>query len=633
MNFMKLMKSRRTFIKKAVVVLVFAMAMAGLSFAQDISGDWNGTLKINGAELRLVLHVSKNPDGTLKSTLDSIDQNANDIPVASTTLKDSQLSLKIEAVHGTYEGKVNADASEIDGTWTQGTALELNFRRGAIAAKPMPKKAEPTDVDGDWVGDIDTGMVKLRVVIHIVNTDQGLTATMDSLDQNAYGIPVTSVTRNASSLKLEMKAIGGAYDGTIADDKASVKGTWTQMGKSFPLALKKVKSAAEMYRPRPQMPVKPYPYHEEEVTYDNPKANIKLAGTMTIPPGKGPFPAVLLMAGSGPNDRDETLMGHKPFLVLADYLTRKGIVVLRYDKRGVGKSGGDFTNAVMWDFGSDGEAGIAYLKTRPEVNVQKIGIIGHSEGGLEAPMIAMHDPAIAFVVLMAGPGVKGDELLAAQQRLLQQSRGISAEEIEKDATVQRKIFAILEKDEGEPATGQDIRAALTGTVPDAQLGMQVKILDSPWFRGFLLYDPAPTLTKLTCPVLAINGERDLQVPPDQNLPAIRKALANNRNVEVDELPGLNHLFQDAKTGAIGEYAEIDETMSPVALEKIAGWVLKQAEAQRAKCAVKIISRGYPWRGRGKMHIPRHPDRAQHGTAVLGMTWWRAFASGMLERHG
>ena len=571
------MNFRKSFIKKLLLSLAIVAVMAGVSFAQDISGDWNGTLKINGAELRLVLHVTKNPDGTLKSTMDSIDQGANGIPVASTTLKDSQLSLKIDVIHGTYDGKVNADASEIAGTWTQGSAWDLTFHRGGIAAKPAPKPAAPTDIDGNWMGDIDTGMVKLRVVVHIVNTDQGLTATMDSLDQNAYGIAVSSVTRNGNSLKFEIKSIGGSYEGTISADLAGITGTWTQMGKSMPLALKKVKSAAELYRPRPQTPVKPYPYREEEVTYDNSKANIKLAGTLTIPQGKGPFPAVLLMAGSGPNDRDETIMGHKPFLVLADYLTRKGIVVLRADKRGIGKSGGDYGKAVMGDFASDGEAGIAYLKTRPEVDVHRIGIIGHSEGGVEGPMVAASDPDVAFLVMMAGPGVKGDEILKAQQRLIEQSRGLPAEKIEQDAVTQQKVFAILGKDEDDATREKDLRAALTGSVPDAQLGIQVKILDSPWFRGFVAYDPAPTLAKLTCPVLAINGEKDLQVPPDQNLPAIRKALANNKNVEVDELPGLNHLFQDAKTGAISEYQEIEETMSPVALEKVAGWIAKQTQ--------------------------------------------------------
>jgi pimeloyl-ACP methyl ester carboxylesterase len=528
--------------------------------------------------LRLVLHITKAADGSLKATLDSIDQGTSGIPVSAVTLKDSKLDLTVDAVHGTYSGKVNADASEIDGTWTQGGSLELNFHRGVIAMKPVAKPAKPSDIDGDWLGTLDTGMGKLRLVLHIVNTEEGLTATMDSLDQGANGLSVNSITRTGPELKFDMKSIGGNYDGTIAADLGTISGTWTQMGKSFPLALKPLKNKSELELKRPQNPVKPYPYREEEISYTNPAAKIELAATLTVPPGKGPFPAVLLMSGSGPHDRDETLMGHKPFLVLADYLTRKGIVVLRADKRGVGKSTGDYSKAVMADFAADGEAGVAYLKTRAEVNPRKIGLVGHSEGGIEGPMAAVGNPDVAFVVMMAGPGVRGDELLAEQVQLIEKAAGKSQAEVDKDLAIQKEILALVEKDKDDAALEKDLRVVMAGKVPEAQMGMQIKLVSSPWFRGLLDYDPVPALSKMTCPVLAINGEKDLQVPPDTNLPPIRKALAagGNQNFEVVELPGLNHLFQTAKTGGIGEYGEIEETMSPVALEKVASWILKIA---------------------------------------------------------
>jgi pimeloyl-ACP methyl ester carboxylesterase len=561
--------------KRLFIIFAFIAATTSLSFSQDIVGDWNGKLTVGQAELRLVLHVTKADDGSLKATLDSIDQGAQGIPVNTITLRDSKLDLTVDAVHGTYAGKVNTDASEIDGTWTQGGSLELNFRRGNIAAKPA-KPAKPSDIDGDWLGTLNTGMGKLRLVLHLTNTEDGLTATMDSLDQSANGLPVTSIARTGASLKFEMKSIAGSYDGTISADLGTFSGTWTQGGKSFPLAFKRVKNAAELELRRPQNPVKPYPYREEEVSYNNPVAKIQLAATLTIPPGKGPFPAVLLIVGSGPHDRDETLMGHKPFLVLADYLTRKGIVVLRADKRGVGKSGGNYSQAVMADFASDAEAGVGYLKTRTEVNPHKIGLVGHSEGGIEAPMAATHDPDVAFIVLMAGPGVPGDEILAQQVVLIGRAAGKSQEEVEKDAAIQKEVLATVKKDEDDAALEKDLRAVMAGKVPEAQMGMQIKIVTSPWFRDFLKYDPAATLSKVTCPVLDINGERDLQVPPEQNLPAIRKALAagGNKNFEVDELSGLNHLFQTAKTGGVGEYGDIEETMSPMALEKVASWILK-----------------------------------------------------------
>ena len=568
--------------KKFLVVLASILLASIASFAQDITGDWNGTLNTGMGELRLVLHVSKTPDGSLKSTLDSVDQGANGIPVAATTLKDSKLDLKVDAVNGTYEGKVNTDASEIAGTWTQGTAMPLTFHRGGIAAKSKPKPATPTDIDGDWLGTLTSPMGSLRLALHITNTDQGLTATMDSLDQNANGMPVTTITRSGSSLKFEMKTISGAYDGTISADLAKINGTWTQLGKSLPLEFKRVKSSSELDRARPQNPVRPYPYRDFDVSYWNPKADIDLAATITIPSGKGPFPAVLLMAGSGPHDRDETVFGHKPFLVLADYLTRNGIVVLRADKRGVGKSGGNYSQAVISDFASDAEAGIAYLKTRPEVDVRHIGLLGHSEGGVEAPMVAVNNPDVSFVVMMAGMGVPTDQLLPEQARLIAQASGQKADEIEKALAIQRQILAAVEKDKDDATLAKDVRAIMAGTVPEAQMDLQIRTVSSPWFRSLLTYDPAPMLARLTCPVLVLNGEKDLQVPPEQNLPPIRKALetGGNKNFEIVEYPGLNHLFQPAKTGAISEYAEIEQTMSPAVLEKISSWILKHSDSSK-----------------------------------------------------
>ena len=562
---------KRLFITTAFIVLSSIVALA-----QDVIGDWNGTLKTGMAELRLVLHVNKNPDGTLRSTLDSIDQGANGIPVTSTTLKNSTLNLKVDAVNGTYEGKVSRDAQGIVGTWTQGAGLSLTFHRGALATKPAAKPAQPSDIDGDWLGTLDTGIAKLRLVLHITNTDQGLTATMDSLDQNAKAIPITSMNRNRSSLMFDMSAIGGSYVGTISADFSGFNGTWTQLGSSWPLAFKRVKNAAELNRKRPQNPARPYPYKELEVTYKNANADIDLAATLTIPEGKGPFPAVILMAGSGPHDRDESIMGHKPFLVLADHLTRKGIVVLRADKRGCGKSGGNYANAVMSDFASDADAGVAYLKTRPEVDAKHIGLVGHSEGGIEAPMVAASDPDVAFVVMMAGTGIPGDKILPEQSRLMQMAAGKKPDQIEKDLAIQHDVLAAVEKNSDNATLEKQLRTALNGKVPDSQVDLQIKAASSPWFRDFLTYDP-PTLTKLTCPVLVLNGERDLQVPAAQNLPAIQKALeaGRNKNFEIVELPGLNHLFQDAKSGAVSEYAEIEETMSPAAMDRVSSWVLKQ----------------------------------------------------------
>ncbi len=555
------------------IILLFASLPA---FAQNIVGDWQGTLKAGPAELRLVLHITKNSDGALGASLDSLDQGAMGIPVNGVTLANSKLTLNVDAVRGTYEGTVNKDATEIAGTWSQGQPLPLTFSRVTAPIKTEHKPAKPSDIDGDWMGTLDAGMARLRLVLHVFNTEDGLMATLDSPDQNANGIPVTTVTRNGSALKLEVKGIGGAYEGTIDKELTTFTGTWKQAGNSFPLVLKRVKDKAELQRRRPQNPVKPYPYREEEVAYDNEVQQVHLAATLTLPQGSGPFPAVVLITGSGPQDRDETILGHKPFLVLADYLTRHGIAVLRADDRGTGESTGNFHAATTADFATDTEAGVAYLKTRHEIDSHKIGLVGHSEGGVIAPMVAARNPDVAFIVMMAGIGVNGGNILVEQAQLLSETSGKSKEEAAKIAERQRSIVELVKHEPDNAVLEKKLREQFQGQVPEAQLGARIQIVTSPWFRYFIAYDPAATLRKVHCPVLAINGEKDLQVPAKENLDAIRTALAEagNKNVEVDELPGLNHLFQTAKTGALSEYAEIEETISPVALDKISSWILR-----------------------------------------------------------
>ena len=562
---------------KHVTIILLFLAAATFAHAQDVTGDWQGTLSAGGNELRLVLHITKSADGALKATLDSVDQGANGIPVNAVNLKNSTLNLDVAAVHGTYEGKIAPDAKTITGTWTQGSPLPLEFKRAVAPQKTEHKPAKASDIDGTWMGSLDTGALKLRVVFHILNTEDGLTATMDSPDQGMKGMPASSVTRNGTSVKIEAKGIGGVFEGTIAADQSSIDGNWSQGGSSLPLLLKRVKDQAELELKRPQVPKKPYPYREEEVTYANRTQNVTLAATFTIPQGKGPFPAVLLITGSGPQDRDESLLGHKPFLILSDYLTRHGIAVLRADDRGTGKSTGVFSGATTADFSTDTEAGVAYLKTRPEVDPHKIGLIGHSEGGVIAPMVAARNKDVAFIVMMAGTGVTGDQILPAQAEAIAVASGTNPDEAAKNAAKEKEMLTLVETEKDQSVLEKELKEKMAGDVPDAQIGMQILQITSPWFRYFLTYDPASALRKVTCPVLAINGSLDKQVLPDQNLPAIRKALdeAGNKRVEIDELPGLNHLFQTAKTGAPTEYAEIEETMSPVALEKITSWILKQ----------------------------------------------------------
>jgi pimeloyl-ACP methyl ester carboxylesterase len=560
------------------LLLVLVAATTGVAQTQDISGDWQGTLSAPGAELHLLLHIEKG-DGGLKATLDSVDQGAYAIPITTISVQDSNLTFDVASVHGSYQGKVNDNASTITGTWSQGQTLPLEWKRvpAKLAAEQPSKPVQPSDIDGTWMGTLDTGAFQLHIVFHIVTTADGLHADLESPDQSPGKLAASSVTRQASSLKIEVQRIGGVFEGKIAPDSKSIDGTWSQNGGSFPLLLKPVSGLAQLERRRPQNPMKPYPYREEEVSYDNKTQNVTLAGTLTLPQGKGPFPAVLLIPGSGAHDRDESLMGHKPFLVLSDYLTRQGIAVLRADDRGVGESTGSMASVTSADLATDAEAGIAYLKTRREVDAHKIGLVGHSEGGLIAPMIAARNPDVAFIVMMAGPGIPGDEVLVGQSEKMAEAAGQSHDDVEKAGAKQREILTLVKSGGDDATLAKQLRPKLEGDIPQNHLAMQIKMILSPWFRYFIAYDPSPVLRKVKCPVLAVIGEKDWQVPPQQNLPAIRKALeaGGNRHFAVEELPGLNHLFQTAKTGAPSEYAQIEETISPVALGKIGGWILKQ----------------------------------------------------------
>jgi uncharacterized protein len=594
-------------IASVMAMMLGLVGCAGVGFVQraaaqskqptekDVVGDWKGVLSVDGAQLHLVLHVTKGQEDQLAATLDSVDQGAYAIPVSVISVKDAKLSMAVAAVQGTYEGTISKDATEIQGTWTQMRPLDLTWTKekkkqeaGTETGGPRKSQAAPqsksqdavtgkaAEVEGAWMGTIDAGAIKLRVVFHITNAADGLKATMDSLDQGAMGIPVTTVTLNGASLKIEMKQIDGVYEGKVSSDKAAIDGTWTQRGMSRPLVLTRTKDAAALELKRPQNPVRPLPYREEEVSYQNKAQGDTLAGTLTIPEGQGPFTVVLLITGSGPQDRDESLMGHKPFLVLSDWLTRKGIEVLRVDDRGVGKSTGAFATATTADFATDVEAGVAFLKTRPEVNPKKIGLIGHSEGGVIAPMVAERNPDVGFIVMLAGSGVPGDQILVEQRMLIAEAGGMSKDEAERDAAEEKSVLALVVKEKDSSDLEKDLKERLAADVKEPELGAQVKALTSPWFRYFLAYDPAPALRKVKCPVLALAGSKDLQVPPAQNLPAIRAALeaGGNKNFEVVELPGLNHLFQTAGTGAPSEYAKIEETISPAALEKISTWIGK-----------------------------------------------------------
>ncbi|MBA0882881.1 alpha/beta hydrolase family protein [Flavobacterium undicola] len=444
------------------------------------------------------------------------------------------------------------------------------------------------EIVGQWNGILKVPGAQLRLVFDIQKTANGISATMDSPDQGAKGIPVSTSSFENSALKITVANLKIEYEGTLGKDNIIV-GDFKQAGQSFPMNLSKEKVEKEILI-RPQEPTKPYSYYSEDIIFENKKAGITLAGTLTLPKKDGVFPAVILISGSGPQNRNEELLGHKPFLVLSDYLTKNGIAVLRYDDRGVAASKGNFKTATSLDFSTDVEAGIEYLKTRKEINKSKIGLIGHSEGGIIAPMVASKSKDVAFIVLLAGTGIQGDQLLLLQQQLIGKASGVSDENLQKNKLANRKIFDIVNKSTNTEQLHINLTNYIKQTLKDNPnnekpagmsdddfVKLQVQQIATPWMHYFIKYNPAPTLEKVKCAVLALNGEKDLQVPPKENLGAIKEALskAGNKKVTAKELPNLNHLFQECKTGSPQEYATIEQTFSPTALTEILKWIKTQ----------------------------------------------------------
>lgn len=448
------------------------------------------------------------------------------------------------------------------------------------------------DFSGDWYGELSVSGMKLPLVFHIAKTDQGYVSTMDSPSQKALGIAVDKTEVNGDLVVLNLSAIGARYEGKLNTEQ-KITGVFHQGGQSLDLMLSHDPISAVMPN-RPQQPKEPFPYYTEEVTFENKSAGITLAGTLSLPAKKGKFPVVVLISGSGPQDRNETILGHEPFAVIADYLTRNGVGVLRYDDRGVGKSTGNFSLATSTDFSTDAEAALNYLKQRKEVNKSKIGLAGHSEGGLIAPMVAARNKDVAFVIMLAGPGLPGSKILLLQQALIGRADGASEAEIEQNAAINTVLFDIIAKEQDANATTTELKRYLEvklNTLPDSlksgsteeMIAQVLASIDNPWMKEFIRYDPRPALRKVSCPVLALNGSKDLQVPAKENIAAIEKALnegwsergKKEKHIELCILDGLNHLFQECGTGSPSEYGKIEQTFSPEALTKILDWMRDQ----------------------------------------------------------
>jgi uncharacterized protein len=558
-------------------LLAILLAPAAQAAQEDWTGDWHGTLTTPIGALRLLLTIRQGAGGALTAEVESVDQAPGQkIPVPTIAIADGRLTFAMPAIRASYEGRWYPARNRFVGTFTQnGNPLPLELARGAGEAQPTIE-----GLDGSWDSRVERNGVQLRLILRVATNALGTIALLDSPDMLANGLAVTGLAREGQAVRFTVPAGESAFTGTLSADGARMSGRWSRAGyPDVDTVFTRRDAAAQAAPRRPQEPHPPFPYRIEEVRIPNPRApGVTLAGTLTLPPGEGPFAAAILISGSGAQDRDEALMGHRPFAVLADHLTRAGIAVLRYDDRGTAQSTGNFQGATSADFATDAAAAFAYLRGRREIGRNAIGYIGHSEGGMIGPLAAADSPGAAFMVLLAGPGERTLGLMEAQRRAIGQSMGMSEAELDQAGLLQGRIMEIAAGDLPLAEAEAAMRAAMSdeaiagsGVVP-AQRDMMIRRMLDPWFRWFLRYDPVPALRALRMPVLALNGSLDRQVLPAANLAGIRAATAGNRDVTVTELPGLNHLFQTARTGGIGEYAQIEETMAPVVLETVAAWI-------------------------------------------------------------
>ena len=442
------------------------------------------------------------------------------------------------------------------------------------------------NVEGNWLATLDIGGAKLRLVLKVEKSANGYAAKFDSPDQGATDLPIDSIVLDGNKLTFTAAKFGITYEGTLNQAGDEISGTFKQGANEFPMIFKRVAEAPKLNRP--QDPKKPYPYDEQEVSYRNEKDNIKIAGTLTVPRGGGPYPAVLLITGSGSQDRNETIAGHRPFLVLADHLTRNGIAVLRVDDRGIGGTDIGSLSATSENYAEDVLAGVNFLKQRKEIDPKTIGLIGHSEGGMIAPMAAARSNDVAFIVLLAGPGQRGEDIIYTQTELIHKAQGTPPDTLAHIIALSRRINAIVKTETDGKRIEQRINeeiAAYVGALNDIQkkqfepaaaaVKAFISMYKTAWYRYFITFDPRPVLKNVKVPVLALNGAHDLQVAWKENLDLIAASLNENKDVTIKSFPNLNHLFQTSPTGLLSEYNQIEETISPEVLKTISDWILRR----------------------------------------------------------
>jgi pimeloyl-ACP methyl ester carboxylesterase len=573
-----------------VLTLAFATVPQATPTSVDVEC-WIGTSGTGRTTRRTILELEP---GAGSGRLTILQRTVDTRELTSLTDSGGTIAFALAGSEASFRGQRDPNGRTITG--------DLTLRRGSEPRPVTLQRVSPNDgtareLHGHWAGQIIAQGFPARVVLRFVPTPCGASHLfLDSPDQASMNLPSTALSVRGDSVYFGLEYLPATFHGVIDTSGTRLSGEWRQLGMTMELTVQRTDSASATRRP--QDPVPPFPYRAEDVKLQN--GGITLAGTLTIPEGRGPHPAILLLSGSGAQDRDETVAGHRPFLVLADTLTRAGVAVLRMDDRGIGGSGGEILNATLEDNASDASAALRFLAVHSEIDVDRIGLLGHSEGGLLAPLVARRDSLVRFVVLLAGPAMRGASLIVAQQRALARAAGEPEEVTDVRRMATMTIMRILREEPNDSIAQRradsamaEIRAAgtsreqaifdsLYGAEREANVNSSWSLMTSPWFRHLSAFDPAPYLSTLRAPALTLFAQRDLQVPAERNAELMRILLrrAGNPDATVKTFEGLNHLFQHATTGLPDEYAMIDETIAPEVLRTIVEWIVSRAKGSR-----------------------------------------------------
>ena len=543
----------------AIAIAAIAAVPAAPQVQPGLAGAWEGRVAVGGQSIRVVFHVGA--DGT--TTMDSPDQGGFGIPAEAPVVEAGVVRIAVPAIGGRFEGRLSENGLSLNGALHQG---------GASLPVVLARRAA-TPLAGVWEGPLEVGGRSIRLVFRVASDGR---AVMDSPDQGARDIALEPPTVDGAQVRFAAPGLAVSVEGRLSEDGRTITGTFRQGGAELPLVLSRAAETADLSRPRPQTPKPPFPYRSEEVAFDNPASpGVRLAGTLTLPQGAGPFPAAVIITGTGPQDRDETIEGHKPFAVWADALTRRGVAVLRFDDRGIGGSTGDFEAATGVDFASDVAAVFAGLAARPDIDSRNVGLIGHSEGAVFAYLAMEAGLRPAWLVTLAGQAVRGGDIITEQTRRIAAAGGLPPEEVEVIAARQARLMDAVARHfhDGEAVRREVEATAAAAGLPADAAARTAQAMSNPWYRAYVAYDPAGAIRAIEVPMLAVFGGNDLQVPADQNAPAMARL---NPDADVVVLPGLNHLFQPADTGLMAEYGQIETTLDPSVIETVVDWVAVRA---------------------------------------------------------